>query len=140
MMGGNMSREMANTAHDCKSRKGRPVWRQALVDVERGLAQGVRFDSSFAVYFFLMTVVVMMGFVFEISAIEWSVLVVALSLVLSSQLFHQMLRILWKETEHQLPDRLRPLIRIGSAALSVAIAGAACAIVILFWQRLDGVW
>ncbi len=117
-------------------RPHRPAWRQALVDVERGLAQGVRFDSCFAIYFFMTTVVVTMGFVLGISTIEWSVLVVALSLVLSSQMFHQMLRILWKETEHQLPENLRPLIRIASAAVSVAIMGAGCAIVILFWHRM----
>lgn len=118
------------------SRNHRPAWRQTLVDIERGLVQGLRFDSCFAVYFFVTSVVVAMGFVLGISAVEWAVLVVALSLVLSAQMFHQMLRILWKETEHQLPERLRPLIRIASAAVCVAIVGSACAIAILFWQQM----
>lgn len=135
-----MSERIADTALSAPGHKSRAGWRQALVDVERGLVQGIRFDSSFAVHFFMTSVVVTMGFVLGISAVEWAVLVVALAMVLSSQLFHQMLRILWKETEHQLPERLRPIIRIASAAVSVAIAGAACAIVILFWQRLDGLW
>ncbi len=121
-------------------RRPRPGWRQMLVDIERGLVQGIRFDSSFAVYFFLTTVVVTMGFVLGISAVEWSVLVVILSLVLSSQLFHQMLRILWQESEHQLPTRLRRLIRIASAAVGVANVGAAAAIVVLFWQPLSALW
>ncbi len=118
----------------------RPRWRQMLVDIERGLVQGVRFDSSFAVYFFVTTVIVTMGFVLGITAIEWSVLVVIVSLVLSSQLFHQMLRILWQESELQLPTRPRRLIRIASAAIGVANVGAATAIVVLFWQRLSALW
>jgi diacylglycerol kinase len=136
-----MSEGIANSrrTHDSNSVQ-RPVWRRVLVDFERGLAQGARFDSSFAIYFFLTSVVVAMGFVLGISALEWSVLIVALSLAMSSQMFHQMLRILWKEAEHQLPDRLRPLIRIASAAVGVAIIGAASAIVMLFWQRLSALW
>lgn len=127
-------------SHDPPAREHRSGWRQSLVDIERGLVQGVRFDSSFAVYFFMTSVVVTMGWVLSISSVEWAVLVVALSLVLSSQMFHQMLRILWKETEHQLPERLRPLIRIASAAVGVAIVGAAGAIIIVFWQRLSALW
>ena len=116
--------------------KRRHIWRQKLVDVERGMTQGFRADSTFFVHFFTCSMVIVAALVMGISLAEWTVLVLALSMVLSAQMFNQVLKTLWQTVGHQMPDPAQRALKIGTAAVFVALSGAVIAIGLIFGRRL----
>ena len=122
---------------NAKSRKNRAAWRQRLVDAERGFSQGLRSDSTFFVHFFVGTVIVAAGFVLGISLLQWTVVVLALTLVLSAEMFNQVLQAIWKTVGHHLSQEGVNAVRMGTAAVFVTLLGAAVTIVLIFGQRLS---
>ena len=73
----------------------RPAWRRWLIDVERGLMSGVRGDSIFFVYFFLTSATIAASLVLGISLLEWTVVILALTVVLSAEMFNQSVKALF---------------------------------------------
>ena len=69
-------------------RPPRPAWRRWLIDVERGLMHGVRGDSVFFVYFFLTSATIAASVVLGISLLQWTVVILALTVVLSAEMFN----------------------------------------------------
>jgi diacylglycerol kinase len=114
----------------------RPPWRQRLVEVERGITQGVRGDSTFFVHFFLGSVVIATGFVLGIAALQWAVIVMALTMVLSAEMFNQVLKAIVHSVGHQLAQPLVKAMRIATAAVFVTMLGTLVAILIVFAERL----
>ena len=114
----------------------RPPWRQRLVEAERGIAQGVRSDSTFFVHFFLGSVVIATGFVLGISSVQWAIVVMALTMVLSAEMFNQVLKAIVHTFGHQFAKPLMKAMRIATAAVFVAMLGTLAAILIVFCERL----
>ena len=102
----------------------RPAWRRWLIDVERGLMLGVRGDSIFFVYFFLTSATIAASVVLGISLLEWTVVILALTVVLSAEMFNQSVKALFAVRGRPVDDAARTALRIGSAAVFVAIAGS----------------
>jgi diacylglycerol kinase len=102
----------------------RPPWRRWLIDVERGLMLGVRGDSIFFVYFFLTSATIATSVVLGISLLEWTVVILALTVVLSAEMFNQSVKALFAVRGRPVDDAARTALRIGSAAVFVAIAGS----------------
>lgn len=106
------------------ARPARPAWRRWLIDVERGLMHGVRGDSVFFVYFFLTSATIAASVVLGISLLQWTVVILALTVVLSAEMFNQSVRSLFAALGHPVDDSIRTALRIGRAAVFVTIAGS----------------
>jgi len=105
-------------------RPARPAWRCWLIDVERGLMHGVRGDSIFFVYFFLTSATIAASVVLGISLLQWTVVILALTVVLSAEMFNQSVKSLFAALGRPADDATRTALRIGSAAVFVTIAGS----------------
>ena len=123
-----------------KEKPKRPQWRQRLRDSESGVRQGVRADSAFAVCFFLGTVVAAAAFVLNFAVIEWAVLILAFTTVLSAEMFHQLLKTLWEQEGRLLSARSQEALRIGTAAVMVTMAGPLTVSGLLFARRIMALW
>ena len=103
----------------------RPAWRRWLIDVERGLTLGVRGDSIFFVYFFLTSATIAASLVLGISLLQWTVVILALTVVLSAEMFNQSVKSLFAfPGPARSMTRVKAALRIGSAAVFVAIVGS----------------
>jgi diacylglycerol kinase len=105
-------------------RPQRAPWRQRLVDVERGLAQGVRGDSTFFVYFFLSSLTLVASVVLGLSLMKWTNVLLSLTLVLSAEMFNQSLKTLCKALGRPADAAVRSALRMGTAAVFVVIGGS----------------
>ncbi|MEX2288504.1 MAG: diacylglycerol kinase [Planctomycetaceae bacterium] len=114
----------------------RAPWRQRLVDAERGITLGVRGDSTFFLHFFLATIIVGAAFVLGIGAVEWAVVLLALTLVLSAEMFNQVLRSVHDALGHQFDDSLKKAIRIGTAAVFLTMIGALITLALVFGRHV----
>src|SRR5579864_8609626 len=82
---------------DSSPRSARPAWRRRLIDIERGITLGVRGDSVFFVYFFLSSLTIAASLVLGISLLEWTVVILALTVVLCAEMFNQSVKSLRSE-------------------------------------------
>jgi diacylglycerol kinase (ATP) len=113
----------------------RCAWRQRLVDAECGLRLSLRMDGTMFVHLFVSCCVLAAGFVLGLSIQQWSVVAMAITLVITTETFHQMLRALWSGVGHHLPAAMRDVLRIGSAAVLLAAVGSGAAIILVFVER-----
>ena len=120
--------------------KRRPAWRQPLVDVESGLRQGLRCDGSFFGLVFVASAVIVSALVLGFPIIEWAVLILSLTVVLSAQMFHQLLKTLWQHEGRLLSRRTQEALRIGTAAVFVTMTGSLMVCVLLFASRIVLLW
>ncbi len=102
----------------------RPAWRRWLIDVERGLTLGVRGDSIFFVYFFLTSATIAASLVLRISLLQWTVVILALTVVLSAEMFNQSVKSLFLCLGRPIDESAKAALRIGSAAVFVTIVGS----------------
>lgn len=113
----------------------RPAWRQRLILAERGLTSGLRADSIFYVHFFGISIVVVAGVVFGIVLWQWVAITLALTVVLSAEMFQQALKLLVdRGTETAQENALRAQ-SIGTAAVLVACIGSTLVLTMIFVQR-----
>lgn len=116
--------------------KRRSALRQRLVDVECGVRLGVRRDCTFFVHFFVGSIVVATGFVLRLGLLQWTAVVLALTVVLTAEMFQQVLKTILESVSQYIPDQARRAERIGAAAVFVAIFGTAITVGLIFAQRL----
>lgn len=117
--------------------KKRPAWRQRLVDTERGFTAGFRSDSTFFVHFFIGTVILVTASVLGLQTLQWSMLILSLTVVLSAEMFHQVLKTILERFGHHFQSEVNRALRIACAAVFVTILGAVLTIGLLFGQRLS---
>lgn len=117
----------------------RPAWRQRLVDIERGAASGFRGSSSFFVHLFFSSVVFVAGMVLGLSAASWTALVLALTIVLTVELFQHALKIALEPVRRQSARSCEEAIRAGAAAVFVSVTGATVTVLVVFGARLSAV-
>jgi diacylglycerol kinase (ATP) len=114
----------------------RSAWRQRLIEAESGLRIGLRVDGTLFVHLFVMSGILAAGGVLGLGTLQWALVVLAMSGVLTAELFHQMLRLLWKEAGHHLPPHLRNAAGIGTAAVVTSSVGAIVVLILVFAQRI----
>jgi diacylglycerol kinase (ATP) len=95
-------------------------------------------DGTMFAHLFVACCVLAAGFVLGLSAQQWAVVAMAITLVITTETFHQMLRALWAGVGHHLPAAVRDVVRIGAAAVLLATVGSGAAIVLVFVERLRG--
>ena len=106
------------------------------MDVERGFAFGLRRDSVLFGHLFVWCLCAAAGLTFDLSAVRWAVLLVALSGALAAELFHQVLRAVLAELGPASAEALRPALRMATAAVAVAAFGATLAVALVFAETV----
>ena len=114
----------------------RAAWRQRLIEAERGIAQGFRGDSTLFVHLFAASVVVAAGLVLGLSAVQWTLIVLASSIVIAAEMFHKALRVLVAALGDQHGRTAAETLRIATAAVFVTILGTAITLALTFGQRI----
>jgi len=115
----------------------RSHWRQRLIEAESGLRIGLRTDSTLFVHLFIVSGILAAGLVLQLGLVQWALLVLAITMVLSAELFHQLLRVLWNGAGRYLPPDLRNVVRIGTAAVVLSSVGAVVVLILVFAQRIS---
>ena len=101
------------------------------------MTAGFRGDSTFFVHFFIGTVILITASVLGLATVQWAILILGLTVVLSAEMFHQVLKTILKRFGHHFPDEVERAIRIASAGVFVAILGAVLSIGLIFGERLS---
>lgn len=114
-------------------RPRRAPWRQRLVDAERGFSHSLRADSALYLHLFIDSLLLATCFVLGLSATHWIVVTLAITVMLSSEMFSQGLQLV----SSQLPERIgRQVIAMAAAAKLLAIFGSTSAVGMVLWLRL----
>jgi len=116
------------------------TWATKFGDAFRGFRRGVRGQSSFFVHFFFTLAVVVAGFALEVDRTEWALLVVAITMVLTAEMFNTALEQLVKSTVKKHDPEVGAALDISSAAVLLASAGAVVIGVMVFGPRLWGMF
>lgn len=116
--------------------KRRSAFKQRLVDVECGVRLGFRRDCTFFVHFFVGSIVIATGFVLKLALWQWVTVVLSLTVVLTAEMFQQVLKTILEAVGQYVPEAARRAERIGAAAVFVAIVGTAITVGMIFAQRL----
>ena len=120
--------------HDITTRTtaARPAWRRWLIEVERGITQSFRGESTLFGYCFVATIVLTMAVVLGIGVLEWAVVLLSLSVAASAEMFQMVLRAIWSDLRDQLSKPTRKALQIGCAAVLVTRCGAFLAIGLIY--------
>lgn len=118
----------------------RPPWRQQLVDAESGLKLSFRADGTLMGYGFALLAVLAGGTVAELQPSDWAVVVLAVTAVLASQLFRQMLLRFVEQVDEGMAIDTRPVRQMGTAAVVITNVGAFLAASLIIGQRLMESW
>lgn len=139
-MSAQMRSNVLNAPMSSPSTRRRPIWRQRLVEIERGFALSLRGDGAFFIHFFSASVVIAAGFALGVSLLEWSVILVALTVVFTGEMFRQVLKALLQKVGHDFDDGGRTVMRVSAAAVVVSIVGATLTIGLIFWRAISAVF
>ncbi len=112
--------------------ESRSAWRRWLIDLERGISQSFRGESTLFGYCFIATIVLTTGFVVGVSLLQWAVVLLSLSVAASAEMFQMVLRAIWSDLADQLSKPTRKALQIGSAAVVVTRIGAFGAIALIY--------
>lgn len=119
-----------------KSRMDRR-WSNKFRDALRGMKRGVRGQSSFFVHFFCTAAVVAAGLIMKVQQIQWCLLVLCITLVLTAELLNTALESMAKAVERRHNVNIGDALDIGSAAVLTASIGAAIIGLVIFGERLS---
>lgn len=118
----------------------RAAWRQGLVEVERGITAGFRSDSVFFVHLFAGSLALAASLLLGLTATQWGIVILALSMTIASELFHQVLKQLGDLVEATDPRPAMALRRFGAAAVAIATIGSVTAISVILGSRLTALF
>jgi diacylglycerol kinase len=125
------------TEHSDENSPRRPrSWADKFGDALRGLKFGIRGQSSFAVHFFLAAAVVTAAAALRCSLEDWGLLVLAIGLVLTTELVNTSIETLFRGLNRDMRERCWRCLDIAAAAVFVASFAAAIIGGIVFGRRL----
>jgi len=131
-----VKKRQENSTARIVTEKLRPEWRQRLVDAERGITFGIRLDSTFFIHFFSGSAVIAAAMLLGLSATHWAIILLAMTTVLSAQMFNQVLKSIWNLIGSHLPAESQNTFKAGTAAVCVSIMGSVITIAIVFCSAL----
>lgn len=111
-------------------------WPDKFRDAFRGVKEGVRGQSSFFVHFFAAAVVLAAGVVLGINQVEWCLLVLCITAVLTTEMLNSALESMAKAITGESDPHLGNSLDIGSAAVLMASIGAATVGAVIFGRRV----
>lgn len=110
----------------------RPAWRRWLIEIERGISQSFRGESTLFGYCFIASIVITTGAVIGVGPMQWAIVILSLSVAASAEMFQMVLRAIWSDLADRLSKPTRKALQIGSAAVLVARIGAFVAIGMIY--------
>ena len=111
-------------------------WVAKFRNAFRGIALGVRGQSSFYVHFTVALAVVIAGWLLQVTLLEWGLLILCISSVLVAEMFNSALESLAKAVDTEQNPHLGRALDISSAAVLLASTGAVVLGMALFVYRL----
>ena len=111
-------------------------WARKFRDAFRGLKEGVRGQSSFAVHFCVAAAVIVAGLGLRVSLTDWCLLALCVAGVLTAEMFNSAFESMAKAITEDSHPHLGNSLDIGSAAVLVAAIGASIVGAIIFGHRL----
>ncbi len=111
-------------------------WGTRFGDAFRGVGVGVRGEQCFRVHFAVGLAVVVAAVLMGVDRIEWCVLVLSITVVLTAEMFNSALERMAKAITEEHHPRLADALDVGSAAVLVAAMGASAVGGIIFVHRL----
>jgi len=99
-------------------------WIKKFADAFRGLALGVRGQSSFHVHFFMAAAVITVAAIVHVTLVQWCLLALCITLVLTAEMFNSALESLARAVDCEHNPDLGAALDIASAAVLVASFGA----------------
>jgi len=125
------------TEHSEEPSPRRPrTWSDKFGDAFRGLKFGIRGQSSFAVHFFVAAAVIVAAAGLRCSLDDWGLLVLAIGLVLTTELVNTSIETLFRGLDRDMRERCWRCLDIAAAAVFVASIAAAVIGGIVFGRRL----
>jgi diacylglycerol kinase len=114
----------------------RQTWGSKFRHAFNGVKLGVQGQSSFFVHFFMASAVVLAAVALDATLVDWCLLVLCITLVLSAEMFNSALEWLAKAVDTEHNPHLGGALDIGSAAVLLAAIGAVVVGCIVFIHRL----
>lgn len=114
----------------------RRSWPKKFRDALRGVPLGVRGQNSFYAHFAVAAAVLVSAAVMGVSAIQWCVLLLCVTVVLAAEMFNTALEHISRAVTDEHNERIRDALDIGSAAVLVAAAGSVAVGAVVFLPRL----
>jgi len=113
-------------------------WKQKFADAFRGLREAVREGSSFTAHLAIAAAVFIAAAVMRMDAIQWCVLFLCVSGVLTAEMFNSALESMARAitTEHN--PHIRNALDIASGAVLTAALGSIAVGLVLFGRQLMG--
>lgn len=118
-------------------------WPRKFAAAGRGVLIGMRGQKSFLIHVPAAAAVILAGAFLGVTRIEWCILALCISVVLSAELFNSALECLAKAVDDDYNPRLADCLDIASGAVLFAALGAAATGVIVFLShagKLLGWW
>lgn len=112
------------------------AWADKFRDAFRGVKAGVRGQSSFFVHFLVAVIVIVAGVAVQVSRIEWCILAICITGVLTAEMFNSSLESMAKAITGESHPHLGNSLDIGSGAVLIASIGAATVGTIIFAHRI----
>ena len=110
-------------------------WCSKFARAFRGVAVGVRGQSSFAVHFTCTALVLGAAVVLRVTLVEWCLLLLCITLVLSAEMFNGALESLARAIDEEYNAHLADGLDVASSAVLLAAGGASTVGVIIFLNR-----
>ncbi|HEY4758956.1 MAG TPA: diacylglycerol kinase [Thermoguttaceae bacterium] len=111
-------------------------WPRKFRDAFRGVKEGIRGQSSFFVHFFIAAAVIVAAVVLKVDLIEWCILLLCITIVLTAEMFNSALESMAKAITGESDPHLGNSLDIGSGAVLLASIGAAVVGTIILLNRL----
>ena len=105
-------------------------------DAFRGVAVGLRGQSSFFAHVVAALLVIAAAAFFRVSALEWAILVLCIGVVFVAELANTSIEWLAKAITEDQDDRIRKALDVASAAVLLTALGAVVVGAIVFLPRL----
>lgn len=100
-------------------------WRRKFACAFRGLAVGIKGQSSFTIHLPATLAVVAVGAWLDISFVEWLLVVLCITIVMAAELFNSAIEQLAKAITKEQHPQIRDALDIASGAVLAASLGAA---------------
>jgi diacylglycerol kinase len=111
-------------------------WPQKFSHAFRGIAVGIRGQSSFAVHFTAAVVVIVAASVLQLDPVHWALLLLCITVVLTAETFNSALECMARAVDPRENRHLAQALDIASGAVLVASIGSAVIGTLVFLRPL----
>lgn len=102
----------------------------------RGIVDALKDEPNLRIHFLIATLVVVLGFVFRLELIEWAVIIVCITLVITFELINTVLEEMVDLANPEISTAARKAKDISAATVLIASIGSALVGLLLFLPRI----